>query len=225
MARFVERLGLTFPRLKHLTQQDRGFRKARALNRAIQAADSDYLIFLDGDCVPHVRLIERHLRAAERTSICVGRRIHMGQRYSDRLIADPDFVRALARPVRYLLLAPVLHADGIKNYELGFASHALSRVLRSTSIPIVGCNFSCYRKALEDINGFNEDFDESGVGEDSDIDWRLRAAGYQLKNIKFVAPVYHLHHPVTTISHRNYEMMKTLQAEGRHVCRNGLVKR
>ena len=154
----------------------------------------------------------------------MGRRIQLGPRYSARLLADPAFARVLWNPASYLRLGPALHRDGIRNYEIGFASALLNRLCAVRSIPIVGCNFSCHRRALESINGFNEDFEVSGVGEDSDIDWRLRAAGYRLVNIKFLAPVYHLHHTETVISADNYERMKALQAEGRYVCRNGLVK-
>ena len=37
---------LPFP-LIHLSQSDEGFRKCRALNRAIEAASSDFILFLD----------------------------------------------------------------------------------------------------------------------------------------------------------------------------------
>ncbi len=50
-------------RFQHITQQDIGFRKNRALNRAILAARSDILIFIDGDCIPHPGFIEAHLRS------------------------------------------------------------------------------------------------------------------------------------------------------------------
>ena len=43
---------------QHLTQPDEGWRKEKALNNAIRAAKSDYLIFIDGDCVLHPRFIE-----------------------------------------------------------------------------------------------------------------------------------------------------------------------
>jgi GT2 family glycosyltransferase len=223
MARLIAASPLA-SRITHLTQDDRGFRKTRALNRAVAAAETPHLLFIDGDCIPHRRLVESHVRHARPDVVCVGRRIHLGPRYSTRLRADPEFVYALWSRPRYLWLGPSLHRDGIRNYEIGLASEALNRLLGVRSIPIVGCNFSCGRQALEAINGFDEDFEGSGVGEDSDLDWRLRAAGYRLRNIKFAAPVYHLHHPDTRISPDNYERMKAQRAEGLVVCRNGLSK-
>ena len=43
---------ISFP-LLHSWHEDKGFRKNKILNRAITSANSDYLIFVDGDCVPH----------------------------------------------------------------------------------------------------------------------------------------------------------------------------
>src|SRR5215510_4962598 len=39
-----------FP-IRHVWQEDRGFRLARSRNRAIAAATSDYLVLVDGDMV------------------------------------------------------------------------------------------------------------------------------------------------------------------------------
>src|SRR5688572_14083940 len=38
--------------IQHVWHEDRGFQKSQILNKAIQAAVSDYLIFTDGDCIP-----------------------------------------------------------------------------------------------------------------------------------------------------------------------------
>ena len=40
-------------RCEHVWQEKQGFRRSRILNRAIAAARSEYLVFLDGDSVPH----------------------------------------------------------------------------------------------------------------------------------------------------------------------------
>jgi glycosyltransferase involved in cell wall biosynthesis len=48
--------------LRHLWQEDHGFRKNRILNIAIDAANTPYLIFTDGDCIPRADFVETHLR-------------------------------------------------------------------------------------------------------------------------------------------------------------------
>ncbi len=64
-------------KLYHLTQPDIGWQKNRALNKAIAFAKTDYLIFIDGDCVLHPRFIEFHLKYAEPKSVLAGKRIKL----------------------------------------------------------------------------------------------------------------------------------------------------
>src|SRR5919199_4453690 len=48
----------------HVWHEDRGFRKTEILNRAILAATGDYLVFSDGDCIPHPDFLATHDRLA-----------------------------------------------------------------------------------------------------------------------------------------------------------------
>ena len=49
-----------FPIL-HAWQDDRGFRAASARNNAVRISSGDYLLFLDGDCIPRPNWIQQHL--------------------------------------------------------------------------------------------------------------------------------------------------------------------
>lgn len=223
VAAFLRPYHARFPNLRHLTQEDLGFRKNRALNRAILAARSDYFIFIDGDCVPHSRFIEEHIHQAEAMALCAGRRVELGPLYSQRLTEQPALLRTLESRWHYLASAVMLHRDGIKNYEFGLISPLLHRLTRNRPIHIVGSNFSCSRAALEAVNGFNEEFESPGIGEDADLEWRLVAAGYHIKNIKFLATVYHLHHPRSyVVSERNREIMAETRARNVWRCERGL---
>ena len=51
--------------VRHTWQDDRGFRKTEALNRAIGVARGAYLIFSDGDCIPRDDFVATHARLAE----------------------------------------------------------------------------------------------------------------------------------------------------------------
>ena len=49
--------------IEHVWQSDSGFRKARALNLAALTARGDYLLFLDGDCIPRRGFLKAIRRA------------------------------------------------------------------------------------------------------------------------------------------------------------------
>ena len=62
-------------KVKHIWHEDKGWRKEIVMNKAIVASESDYLIFIDGDCIPHKRFIEEHLRFAQYGKVVGGRRV------------------------------------------------------------------------------------------------------------------------------------------------------
>jgi glycosyltransferase involved in cell wall biosynthesis len=46
----------------HIHQADIGFRKCKILNEAIRKASSDYLLFIDGDCILHNSVLKSHYK-------------------------------------------------------------------------------------------------------------------------------------------------------------------
>ena len=210
---------------QHLTQKDEGFRKNKALNRAIQHAGTDYLIFIDGDCVPHQKFIENHIHAATSGLLCSGRRAELGPKLSNIIIKNPHVLPFFTSPTGFLLFSPFAYFDHAKNYEAGLYSKWLYTFIKNKQRGIVGCNFSCYKKDLVAINGFNEDYVFPGDGEDSDIEWRLLKQGVRVKNIKFLAPVYHLYHPYKfqRSAQNRFILEKTIE-QNLVFCHNGLEK-
>jgi GT2 family glycosyltransferase len=81
--------------------------------------------------------------------------------------------------------------------------------------------------ALKTINGFDEDYENAGYGEDCDIEWRFQKAGFEFKNLKFHVIQYHLYHErpdredETAISR---EKLNAKKAIGKIACANGLDK-
>jgi glycosyltransferase involved in cell wall biosynthesis len=225
MRRAADEMRRDFPDLVHLTQEDRGFRKTRALNRALLAAAAERLLFLDGDCVPHRRWVEDHLRHAAPGKVCVGRRVNLGPRSSHWLRRRPQRIRLFQNRLCYLLSAPLLRLDGTRNYEVGLASPLLQTLHGEKRRFILGCNFSCAKGDLLAINGFNEDFVHPGAGEDTDLEWRLESRGVRLSSLRFLAPVFHLHHGANwTTSPENERIMQAAKERHEAYCRNGIEK-
>ena len=55
--------------INHHCQKDKGFRKAKILNRAVNACQGDYVLFLDGDCLPHKDFVRDHMAMAEKDTL------------------------------------------------------------------------------------------------------------------------------------------------------------
>ncbi|HEY0719658.1 MAG TPA: glycosyltransferase [Gammaproteobacteria bacterium] len=209
--------------IRHLSQPDIGFRKNRALNRAILAARSDRLIFIDGDCVPHPAFVEAHLQRLQPGVATSGRRVELGPAFSQRLRNGQLPFTVFVKPFNYLRALPALKRDGTKNREYGLPLRWLQRLLGNRPIRIVGCNLAIHRNDLLAINGFNEEYQSPGIGEDSDIDWRLQMAGVRIMSVKFTAIQYHLYHPRSyTVSDKNHQILEESRKAQRYICSHGI---
>lgn len=209
--------------LQHLTQEDSGFRKNIALNRAILAANTEHLIFIDGDCLLHPAFIESHQEYAVPGICCTGRRIELGKKISEKLRGENISLTRLTNRFFYFIYILPLLIDKAKNIESGIYSKTIHKFTRNREIRLLGCNFSCHKKDLIKINGFNEEYCAPGIGEDSDIDWRLIKSGVSIKNVKFSAIQYHLYHPRTySVSTKNMDLFDKVKQSDSYTCLHGI---
>jgi GT2 family glycosyltransferase len=152
------------------TQEDAGFRKARALNNAIRETNGESLLFLDGDCIPPPRWAERHLAGLESSDFTVGGYVWLSllraQSLSAAQIAGGG-IDATILPHELRRLRSVHRREEFYRW-LG----------RGKKPRILGGNWAVRRTALVAVNGFDERFD-GFTKEDSDIRNRLRNAGYR----------------------------------------------
>jgi GT2 family glycosyltransferase len=92
-------------------------------------------------------------------------------------------------------------------------------------IHLLGSNFSAYKEALIKVNGFDENYIGPGIGEDTDIEFRLRKAGYKIKSVRNLAIQYHLYHPKTKEEHKNLKYFsEQVKQRDDFMCQNGLTK-
>jgi glycosyltransferase involved in cell wall biosynthesis len=171
-------------RTRHLWQKNEGFRRARILNLAIAAATSEYVVFLDGDTLPHPQMVADHRALAQPGVFVQGHRALVEQSAAawfglGELSADRR--RALWRG----------QLRGLKNawrWPLpwsGYPTHWRG---------IRGCNLAVWREDLLRVNGYNEDF--TGWGrEDSELAVRLMNSGLRRRDLRGRALCYHLWHP------------------------------
>ena len=213
---------------KHLCQEDLGWRKNRALNRAILAAKSDYFVFIDGDCVLHPRFMEMHHRFSKGKRILAGKRIKLNESLTQDLLLQK---RTPFNIQNYLFQHFFsLRKKGIRFQEEGFffAPDTLlgfiPRLRKMTQLK--GCNMSFSRTAILAINGFDEDYIRPAIGEDIDLAWRFEKAGFELFSLRNLAVQFHLHHKEHwSDQSENIQMMKERQVANRYFCLNGIEKK
>lgn len=217
-----------FP-VKHLTQQDSGFRKNKILNEAIRSSDSGYLVFTDGDCIPHPDFMKAHFHNRENNTVLCGRRVNLTKSITEKInkesILNLNYSRLKLRDVIYSSLNRGKNEFNF-NIEEGFIirNKKLRSILTNKDEHILGCNFSVHKIDLERINGFDENYEGPGLGEDSDIEYRMRLIDIRFKSVRNLAVQYHLYHPKTKESEKNMEYFRKVISSNEYFCKNGLVK-
>lgn len=183
----------SFP-IKHIWQEDKGFRKNKILNKAVVNSESDYLIFIDADCVPHRGFVEGHLNFAKKQTSLTGRRVNLSQKITNQL-SESNVRNGFLENNFYKLTI-----DGIfgKSFDVEkgfyFRNKTLLNIFNHKNRGILGCNFSLFKEDLVKINGFDERYEAPSIGEDSDVQFRLELAGVKIKSINHSAVQYHLYH-------------------------------
>lgn len=212
--------------IKHTTQEDVGVRKARSQNNAVLASSGEYLIFIDGDCIPYSTFVEGHVVLAERGKVLSGRRVNLPKKLSEMAKYEKISLAKIERnPLRFFHLffdKEVRFKQGIRLNPGGLWYKILSK--RNPCASILGCNFSCFKKDLLEINGFDESYGETAISDDVDLDWRFRAKGLELKSCKNIANIFHLWHQAHDRGDATKELlrMEARKSKGEYVCSNGL---
>lgn len=176
-------------RLVYVRQEHCGFRKCRVLNEGILRSQSDYLIFLDSDCIPHRNFVHTHITRRKPGHFLVGRRLILGKSFTEQL-SDDDILSGKLERLYFLLL----HYNQLRHIAAGLYIPWLHQ-LRTSSLKLSGCNFSCFSSDMWKINGFDERFYTAGIGEDTDIDRRFRLIELKPLSVKYSALCYHQYHP------------------------------
>jgi glycosyltransferase involved in cell wall biosynthesis len=199
--------------ITHHWQKDLGFRKCKILNQSIKSCDSDYVVLLDGDCLPHKHFVKDHMNLAKRGYFIQGRRCFIKEN------AVACFLEGKASLLSLILAGKV--SGLLKSIRL------LKPVTRINQemYGLLGCNLGAWRRDLLSVNGFDEDYEGWGR-EDSDLGARLYNLGLKRKLVYGRALVYHLNHPENKRDYleENDKKLEETISRGKIRCTNGLVK-
>ena len=205
-----------FP-LYHVWHADEGFRAASIRNKAIARSTGEYIISLDGDCIPERHFIEDHRRLAQQGFFFQGRRMLVSRTLSDGFSCHR--VDTVWKKMKLLLSGQIGNCHHI--VRLPFV-----RSFTSTSLEgVMSCNMGFFKDDLLAVNGFNQDFKGWGR-EDSELAVRLFNYGLKRKSHPFMAACFHLWHPENDRSRiaENDDLLEIAKKSGDHRCKNGIVK-
>jgi glycosyltransferase involved in cell wall biosynthesis len=199
--------------IKHIWQEDKGFRKNKILNRAIQESESDYIIFIDADCIPHRGFIDGHLNFSNKNTSLTGRRVNLSQKITNQL-TEKKVREGFLEKKLFSLITDGLFGESY-DVEKGFylKSGFLLKFFNKKNRGLLGCNLSLFKEDLIKINGFDERYEAPSVGEDSDIQFRLELSGVKIKSINHAAVQYHLHHILQERHEKNLRLFEEVKQQ------------
>jgi glycosyltransferase involved in cell wall biosynthesis len=214
--------------INFITQEKEGFRKTKILNKAIISSNTDYLVFIDGDCIPNRDFMKYHIEYAEENTVLCGWRVSLGKKISERISTDEINSGKYENNKFRLLTDSLTGKKSTKSAEesIIIKNKFLRKHFSEKRVRLTGYNFSVWKSLLEKINGFDENYVGAGIGEDTDIEYRLKLAGAKFKSIRNLAVVFHLFHEKTIEENKNLEYFRNIISKSKnYFCSNGLIKK
>ena len=177
--------------VRHVWQEDEGFRAAAIRNRAVAATEAEYILFLDGDCVVRPDFLAGHAALASQGHFVAGNRVLLSREFSDRILEQQLDVwtwsnrrwiserlsGGLTRWLPLLRLSPGAWRDRAPRAWEGAKT----------------CNLAIWREDFLAVNGLDERYTGWGY-EDSDLVIRLIRNGVRRRDGRLGTTVLHLWH-------------------------------
>ena len=213
---FIIGLQKNFPcKLKHVWQEDKGFRLSKSRNKSIALAKYEYIIVIDGDMLLHKDFIKDHVKVAKKNTYIQGSRALLQEKYTiktlkENFFSKPPFFSNASKNKGNLIRSPLL------SFFVALKSNQNLNRIR-------GCNFSLFREDIINVNGFNEEFVTWGK-EDSEFVQRLFNYGVYRRNLKFSGIQYHLFHKEGFSNNSNIDLLNNSIDHKIKFCKKGIDK-
>lgn len=189
--RIVESPAARALKVVHVWHPDVGFTAAKVRNRGVAAARGNFIVFLDGDCVPENDFIARHRSLASPSCFTNGSRVLLSPALTQRVIDGDETVDGQGPG---FWLAKRFKGEASKLTGLVRLPDGAFRVHQKFNWKgIRSCNMAVWRKDFESVDGFDESFVGWGH-EDADFVLRLHNLGVARKNGFCATEVFHLWH-------------------------------
>lgn len=177
--------------ISHVWQEDVGFRKCRILNKAIEQAASDYIIFTDGDCIPRRDFVATHVAEAEPQTYLSGSYFKLPMSVSKK-ISKQDIESGRCFDKKWLYQNGLPRSRKTLKISAGPKLAQLLNKVTPTKCNLKGSNASAWKTDVLAVNGLDERMPWGG--EDREFGVRLINSGVRPKHVRYNAIVLHLDH-------------------------------
>lgn len=214
--------------VKHIWHEDDGFRKCMILNKAIAAAEGDYIVQIDGDVLLDRHFIEDHLSIARPGYWVNGSRVLLAENVTKKMMDAhrdlPIGTKVEAKRLFNIFSMPLssilnsLRIRPLREY-LKFR-YAIKKVDHMR-----GCNMAFWRSDAIAINGYNEDLTFWGH-EDGEFVFRLHFNGVKKQSLKMGGNVFHMYHKPSSRDNesKHLDTLERVKANRITRCENGIDK-
>ena len=180
-------------KVKHIYQQDLGFRKTRALNNGVREAEGDILVFCDQDLIfpeTHIKNIKKNIKEKK---FLMSRPISVTEKEKNSILEN------LEQDKKYIENMKLLPKIYFESARKTLKKDKIKRILNffklnNRGIRLVGMSYAMYKEDYIAVNGYDEEYMGWGF-EDDDFGNRLYIHG--IKGYEYTEePIQlHLFHP------------------------------
>lgn len=213
-------------KVKHVYQEDKGFRKTRALNNAVRESEGEYLIFCDQDLIFPDDYIEKILKNAKKNEYL------MGRAHNTEVDEKNMILKRLNETRDYTLIKETVpqkyFEDMLYQYKLDKKRRILQRLyLNKRGIRLAGMSYGLFKTDYLKVNGYDEKYQGWGY-EDDDFGNRLCASGVKSRELKTDLIQLHLYHPFDPSKKKSlneeyyYKRKKEIFKNNDYFCKYGM---
>ncbi len=191
-AQLINEMKLNSPvPIQHIWHEDNGFQKCKIMNKAVLAAQGDYLIFTDGDCIPRNDFVEKHVLLSEKNSYLSGGYFKLPMDISLK-ISEEDIIKQSPFQTEWLEQQGMKKTHKFMKLTSQGAWASFLNLISPARKTWNGHNASCYKEHILAVNGFEEMMQYGG--QDCEFGDRLLHLGLKSKRIRYSTICVHLDH-------------------------------
>ena len=180
--------------LKHVYQEDKGFRLASSRNNGLNFSSGDYILFIDQDILFDEYFLKDIKENIKKDEVLKINALFLDEertkKINDKIIKNDNFdykyVESELKKEDYKYIEELNKKDKRRNFWYNLH-------LKKRGAKIVGLGIGCFKEDILKINGFDERYEGWGC-EDDDLGNRFYALGLKVGVFNFNNLIVHMWH-------------------------------